>query len=137
MYNGKVGSTLKVKQTFFRNIFCTSFNIGFGSPRTDVCSTCLAYDEKIKQASDETSKSELIAEKQIYTREAKNFCDHLKESRSNMITFSYDCEKNLPLPKSADQIVYYKRQLYLYNFTVVQGSSNARLTSDNVRSYLW
>lgn len=37
-----------VKECFFRNIFNSSYNIGFGSPRTDACSTCLELSERLK-----------------------------------------------------------------------------------------
>ena len=137
MYNDKVNSELQVKQTFFRNIFNRNFNIGFGSPRKDVCSTCLSLDEKIKRTLDYERKLKLIEKKKIHTTEANNFFDHLRESRDDLIIFSYDCQKNLPLPKIPDQIVYYKRQVYMYNFTIVQGSSHSCLTNENVHSYLW
>lgn len=37
-----------VKLSYFRFIFNTKFNYGFGSPRSDVCSTCLSFQEQIK-----------------------------------------------------------------------------------------
>lgn len=36
------------KENYFRHIFNTDYDIGFGSPRTNVCSTCLQLTEKIK-----------------------------------------------------------------------------------------
>ena len=54
MYNDEAAEHLKVKPLYFRNIFNTSFNLGFGTPRVDVCSTCLQLTEKIKVASEES-----------------------------------------------------------------------------------
>lgn len=54
-----------------------------------------------------------------------------------MITLCFDCEKNLPIPKVPDQIAYYSRQLYLYNFTVTQGCSKDELNKDTVFAYTW
>lgn len=54
-----------------------------------------------------------------------------------MIIFSFDCQKNLVLPKVPDQSCYYSRQLYLYNFTVVQGSSKQPLNANTTFSYVW
>ncbi|CAG4960948.1 unnamed protein product [Parnassius apollo] len=54
-----------------------------------------------------------------------------------MITFSFDCQKNNPLPKVPDQSAYYSRQIYLYNFTIVQGSSKDHLNKDTTYAYLW
>ncbi|KAJ4425943.1 hypothetical protein ANN_27569 [Periplaneta americana] len=41
MYNGKADVTMRVKQCFFRQVFNTFYNIGFGSPATDICSVSL------------------------------------------------------------------------------------------------
>lgn len=48
MYNRQADENLKVKKGYFRKIFNNYYNLVFGSPRTDVCSTCLQYDELIK-----------------------------------------------------------------------------------------
>lgn len=48
MYQVSVPDDLKVKESFFRHLFVTRFNISFKSPSTDVCSTCLHFSEKIK-----------------------------------------------------------------------------------------
>ena len=48
MYNLEALNELKVSISFFRNIFVTNFNLSFGSPRTDVCSTCLRLTENMK-----------------------------------------------------------------------------------------
>jgi len=37
-----------VKFEFFRSVFCTDFNLGFGSPPTDCCSLCISLNQKIK-----------------------------------------------------------------------------------------
>ncbi|KAF6210186.1 hypothetical protein GE061_013288 [Apolygus lucorum] len=54
-----------------------------------------------------------------------------------MLTLSFDCQKNFALPKIPDQSVYYSRQFYLYNFTIVQGSFKDALTKENVFIYTW
>lgn len=41
------------------------------------------------------------------------------------------------MPKLPDQSMYYSRQFYLYNFTVVQGSSKAKLSPDNTFASCW
>lgn len=41
----------KPKSSYFRYVFTTQYNIGFGVPATDVCSTCTSYKEKIKSES--------------------------------------------------------------------------------------
>lgn len=54
-----------------------------------------------------------------------------------MIILCFDCEKNLPLPKIPDSITYYSRQLYLYNFTIIEGCSYDKLNKETVWCYTW
>lgn len=126
-----------VKQSYFRRIFNTSFNIGFGSPATDVCSTCLTLDEKIKREKDANKKKDILITKRVHNLRAKAFYNLLKEEKENLLTLSFDCQKNQPMPKVPDQRAYYSRQLYTYNFTIVVGSSKSKLSTDNVFIYTW
>nr|CAI5837518.1 unnamed protein product [Callosobruchus analis] len=117
-YNNKYPEA-QCKESYFRFIFNTKFNIGFNAPQVDVCSYCLEYQYK------------------LHKLKAKRFFEILKKEEAHVITLSYDCEKNLVLPKIPDQITYYKKQLYLYNFTVVIGSSKVKLTKNNVFMHTW
>lgn len=138
MYNEKVeDNSLKVKECYFRYIFNRNFNIGFGSPRLDMCSTCIELKERMKLEKDPQKKHELLVQRLIHKKRAKAFYDHLKEQAPEVMNISFDCQKNLPLPKVPDQEAYYRRQLYLYNLTVVKGSSKDKLTKENCTSYLW
>ena len=136
MFNTAAATELRVKQTFFRNIFGTQYNIGFGSPRTDCCSTCIAVTEKINVATGQ-EKQNLMAKKRIRSLRAKAFYTKLNECRDDMITFAFDCQKNLVLPKVPYQSTYYSRQLYLYNFTMVRCIADQKLNMSNVFSYVW
>lgn len=124
-----------VKLSYFRYVFNNFFNIGFGSPQTDVCSTCLELSEKLKLVTNAAEKNALITQKRVHKLRAKAFFDKLREQRDDLKIISFDCQKNLPIPKLPDQICYYSRQLYLYNFTMVEGSSNQPMTRDNVFAY--
>lgn len=137
MYDNAVATDHKVKLSYFREIFNTKFNIGFGTPRTDVCSTCLQFSEKIKVEKDVTRKEEMQTELKVHKLRAKAFFSLLKEEKNGLLIVSFDCQKNQPLPKVPDQATYYSRQLYVYNFTVVVGSSKSKMTTDNVFSYVW
>lgn len=137
MYNDQAAHELKVKRTFFFNVFSTKFNLGFGHPVTDACSTCIQLTLKIKSETDASIKSRLMAEKQIHKYRAKAFFDLVREKREDLVTFCFDCQKNLPLPKIPDQSCYYSRQLYLYNFTITQGCSTDGLNKNSTFSYVW
>lgn len=60
----------------------------------------------------------------------------LKEKRDGLFIISFDCQKNFAIPKLPDQATYYSRQLYLYNFCIVQGSSKDPLKG-NTFLYTW
>lgn len=138
MYNEQVPENhLRVKKTFFRNIFCLEYNIGFGSPASDTCSRCSSLTERIKQEKDNDQRTQLQIEKRVHVLKGKAFFSKLRETKPDMIVLSFDCQKNLVNPKVQDQIAYYSRQLYTYNFTVVKGSSKAKLQKDNVFIYTW
>lgn len=78
-----------------------------------------------------------MTEYHIHKLRAKYFFKLLETDESHILVMSFDCQKNLPLPKIPDQSVYYSRQLYFYNFTVVIGSSHSNLNKDNVYAYTW
>lgn len=126
-----------VKQSYFRAIFNEDFNLGFGSPRTDVCSKCIEFNEKLKTEKDVSKRNQLIIEQRVHKIKAKAFFKLLREKKNQMATFSFDCQKNLVLPKVPDQSCYYSRQLYLYNFTIVQGASKNPLNKNTTFSYVW
>lgn len=55
----------------------------------------------------------------------------LRSQETNALIISYDCQKNVPLPKLPNQATYYSRQLYHYNFTVCIGSSHDGCSDQN------
>lgn len=65
------------------------------------------------------------------------FYELLKDTDPQLLILSYDFQKNPPLPKVLDQRAYYSRQVYLQNFTIVQGHSKSTLNKSSVTSYCW
>lgn len=137
MYNQKVHGDLKVKESYFRHIFSTLFNISFKAPSTDVCSKCTELTGRIRTEADVKKKNELMIELRVHKLRYRAFYDMLKDEKEGMLIISFDCQKNLVLPKVADQAAYYSRQLYCYNFTVVTGSSRSQMSNENVSIYTW
>ena len=74
MYQLEAPPNMQVKQSYFR----TLFNIGFGSPRTDVCSTCLELTERAKVEKDTNRKATLGTELKVHKLRAKAFFSFLK-----------------------------------------------------------
>lgn len=129
----------KVTYQFFRKIFLYKFNISFKTPATDACSTCLQLKNEIQQAGHGSQKkSDLMIQLRVHILKSKAFYSHLHETETNnILLFSYDCQKNLVLPRVPDQAAYYSRQLYYYNFTVCRGHSKAPQNTDTVTMYTW
>lgn len=73
----------------------------------------------------------------VHKKRAQAFFNYLKDDSRNIYIFSYDCQKNMPLPKIPDQSTYYSRQFYIYNFTIVSGSLRSPLNKNNTFSYVW
>lgn len=136
MYQNENNEQL-VKKSYFRKMFNTQYNLGFGSPRTDVCSTCLQLTEKIKSCRDENLKASLMTEKRVHKMRAQAYFALLREKEDGVEVFSFDCQKNQVLPKVPDQQAYYSRQFYIYNFAVVRGTSKGKLNPSTVTNFCW
>nr|CAH7752421.1 unnamed protein product [Callosobruchus chinensis] len=138
MYNS-VNKDLQVKEPFFRFFFTRKYNVGFGTPKTDLCSTCLQFKEKMKNTTDDVTKNQLMTQQRIHKIRANSFYQLLKESQDDVdvVTFSFDCQKNLALPKVPDQSAYFSLQLNFYHFAVIEDRSKGILNPSTIRSYVW
>lgn len=103
----------------FQDVFRTRFNLAFGHPRTDVCSTCQKFDQAIDARGPDAQEQKL--QKNLHLLRAQKFYKSLKESGSNpaVLCAAFDLQQNMPLPRTNVGEAYYKRQLWLYNFGVV------------------
>lgn len=137
LYIESVESSLIVKEPYFRSYFATHYNIGFGTPITDACSVCLRYKENVKKEKDKEKKKELNILQELHKLKAKSFYKILKTNNNEREVFSMDCQKNLALPKLPDQRAYFSSQYNFYNFSIVNGTSNAKLKPDTVTAYVW
>uniref|UniRef100_S4PMR1 DUF7869 domain-containing protein n=1 Tax=Pararge aegeria TaxID=116150 RepID=S4PMR1_9NEOP len=136
LYNDDA-QNVSVRYEFFRRIFNKYFNLSFKSPATDACSKCIQLKEVIKRERDTAKKQLQIAQLRIHKLKAKCFYTSLKTQGDNEIIFSFDCQKNLVLPKVPDQSAYFSRQLYTYNLTVCQGPSRGAQNCLNTFIYTW
>lgn len=138
LYNEKYeAEDLSVKYEYFRTVFNECFNISFDSPYSDKCSTCCSFENKINLEKDKKKRDTLKFYLKHHKKRADTFYGKLRLEVENSLTLCYDCQKNLVLPKVPDQAAYYSRQLYLYNFTICQGSSLSAQNKDNTFSYVW
>nr|CAH7737617.1 unnamed protein product [Callosobruchus chinensis] len=118
-----------VKYEYFRKYFTENYKINFGKPKSDTCSKCDKLMNKINSADSSEIKRSLEVEKDLHLRKAEWFYKDLKEKTSlakakpNVEVITFDFQQNLPLPVSPSGEVFYKIQLWVYNFCIHVGSS--------------
>lgn len=103
----------------FNALFLENFNMAYGTPRTDACSTCENLKSQIQEEGDNSEAADL--ELQMHLLESKHFNRIQKEHREECFTFNicFDLQQNMPLPRTNIGEVFYKRQLWLYNLGFV------------------
>lgn len=117
----------RVTYDFYFRRFCTNHNISFGSPRSDTCQTCDRLQNAIQAEQDAHVKTALQTEKNLHIRKSESFYTALKEKTAlaktdnSIEVLCFDFQQNLPLPHVPAGDVFYKRQLWLYNFCVSSG----------------
>ena len=85
---------------------------------TDACSSCISFKEQIKLENDPDSKAKIMIELRVHKLRGNTFFSKLKDNTDRLQKiFSFDCQKNVVVPKVPDQ----SRQLFTYNFIVVKG----------------
>lgn len=101
----------------FSYIMKSNFNLGFGNPRVDVCSTCTEYESRLAVKKDPVLKTEY----KLHRHRAKRFYQELGKRKSDpsVLCIIFDMQQNQPLPKCNISEAYYKRQLWVYNLTFV------------------
>ena len=62
---------LPVKESFYRNVFMTEFNLRFKKPRSDTCKTCEELKVKIAATDDETEENNLKRDLELHHRKAE------------------------------------------------------------------
>lgn len=132
---------IKVSQETYRQIFINEFNISFGYPRSDTCSTCdenraiveqlklvLKDDQDNEDVKEQLSKAE--TENKVHLARAKQFYNHKRNARrsaevdDSIMAICMDFQKNLPAPNITTNDVYYRRQLTCISFNIHELASN-------------
>ena len=128
----------QVTFSLYYSVFMFDFNLAFGHPAKDVCSTCMKYRIQMRNpdlsANDRREKTALYI---VHRRRARQFYESMQQVQ-NTYTVCFDVMENLVLPKSAIGQTFYSRQLYMYVFCVVrhrgQGQEQSR---DDIHLYVW
>ena len=101
-----------VSSNSYRTVFNTSFNYGFGTPKSDTCSVCdLGINEEHKAAAAKAFSVQKL------DRE-------LAKKTDDMFFVTFDLQQTLPLPRLTTNVAFYLRQLWMYNLGIhVEGKN--------------
>ncbi|CAH1634669.1 unnamed protein product [Spodoptera littoralis] len=119
-----------------RHVFVTKFNLRTKPLKKDTCNKCDFYESKKNQASEE-EKRKIEEDHKKHIDKAKFLQQELKKDMKlakddpTIETITFDLQKTLPLPRIPTNIVFYKRQLWVYNLGIHTGSN------DQVHCNVW
>lgn len=111
-------------------------NLSFKQPSKDTCNTCDVLNAKIKvaegnlkiQLSTELAEHQSQAEK-AYTE--KRVDKGIAKSNTSVRVFAFDLQQCLPTPYLKTSVSFYKRQLWSFNLTIHDLSTN------EATCYMW
>ncbi len=126
LYKEKI--TDPVSKSTYKKVFYRDFNLRFKVPKKDTCKKCDRYLVKTKSAvgidrqiNEEWHNTHL--ERAELLRKQMDEDLALAKTDDEVETLTFDMQKTLNLPKLPTNIVYYLRQLNLYNLGIHVGSS--------------
>lgn len=123
----------------YRFVFIFTYNLGFGTARTDVCSTCEQKRNSMKACEDATVKLRLALELLLHKNEARKFYRLLKAPiEDSTAAFAVDMMQNQPLPKLAIGEAFYARQVWQYLLGIVRHfGADSRQRREDCYLYTW
>uniref|UniRef100_A0A6P7FQ29 Uncharacterized protein LOC114331484 n=1 Tax=Diabrotica virgifera virgifera TaxID=50390 RepID=A0A6P7FQ29_DIAVI len=117
-----------VSMSRFRKCFMEDFNLKFKKPHKDTCVLCDSYKAKVASASGNVL-TEIENDHKNHLQHAYGLRDQMKidlqlsKDDATLETLTFDLEKTHNLPELPTNIIYYKRQLNLYNLGIHSGST--------------
>src|SRR5258705_8257536 len=86
----------------YYRVFVAKFNLGFGSPKKDVCKFCMTKKVDLKSAPDGMEKKIMEVQLELHRRQKNAFFTLLKSpDTTDTVTLVFDLMQNQPLPKTS------------------------------------
>ena len=127
-----------VSYSMYRHVLVSEYNVAFGEPRCDVCSTCAWFEEKLRLERDEYLKRSIETEQSLHKSQAKKFYALLKEPQDeHTVTLCFDLMQNQELPRTPVGQAYYSRQQWQYFLGIVIWTYAEGRRSERVTFYTW
>ena len=121
-----------VKESFYRHIFETDFNLHFHQPLKDTCRRCDSFEMQLKC---DSGNSQIKSAKELHLRKADKVRKLLNDCKTvadqSSVCFTFDLQKTLICPVISTGVAYYKRQLATYNLGI------HNLANDSATMYMW
>lgn len=119
-----------VSLSCYKKIFYANFNLRCKALKKDTCNVCDGLKMKIENEAEPEKKEDLKKEHNKHLEQAEmaqtlrrdDFKTAVDNQDHECLTF--DLEKTLPLPRIPTNIVFYKRQLWVYNLGIHSGKLN-------------
>ena len=128
---------LQVSYSLYHSVFSHKFNLGFGSPATDVCATCTQFRHQVRNDTlTEDEKKVIAAEFILHRRRQRQFYDIMNRV-GDTTTVCFDMMENLVLPRTPIGQAYYSRQLYLHVFGVVVHRADGSQRKEDIHLFTW
>lgn len=134
-----------LKESMFREIFNTEFNLAFKKPKTDTCKTCDEISAKNKSGNLSSEEMQSLEKRKLdhhqsvkekKTQFEKDLSD-AKNSMGKLQCYTFDLQKTLETPSLSTNVAYYRRQLWTLNLCVydeVNEKGYMYMWSENVAS---
>jgi len=120
-----------VKESYYRHVFNSAFNLSFHQPLKDTCQKC----DRFTMLLDFSPSQEIKAQQEIHLRKAEKVrakLNSLKETTSSSnLCFTFDLQKTLITPSISTGVAYYKRQLATYNLGI------HNLANNDATMFMW
>jgi len=121
-----ISGNIAVSLSKYKQVFYTEFNLKFKKPKKDTCNKCDNFYIQLEAHKDQPEEyKKVVVLRDEHQGLAKYARDMLKDerqaakdqnSRCQVITF--DLQSVLPTPRLTSNVVYYKRQLSVYNLGI-------------------
>lgn len=131
MYNKyKEEETFPVSFSSYKRIFYDKFNLKFKSLEKDTCNICDRFKISIDNELNNEKRAALQSEHNKHlslAEDARNLMSQdieVAKETEEVECLTFDMEKTLPLPRIPTNVIFYKRQLWVYNAGIYSGKEN-------------
>ncbi|XP_046664049.1 uncharacterized protein LOC124356846 [Homalodisca vitripennis] len=118
-----------VSQSKYNQIFYADFNLKRKPLQKDTCSTCDTLHALENSTTSDIERDEIKIKHEAHLKLVEEvraqFKDDLLTAKTveSKQTLSFDLQKTLPLPRLPTNVIYYKRQIMLYNLGIHSGKT--------------